>query len=1138
MNKIMTSAEVRSRLMDAVELDLIGPSPGHPYVDEILPERPSNWYLSGFLAPSGVADGDEDDEDEVGGNLVENEDQEQTQEERAPRRRQPFPSSFGVTVITPPNCKILTVMVAWGEYQEQARDSQFQGIAEGPNSDLMWVRRQLETRIDVDLSSNRNEYTPANAPCLRLVISNELAPKEMTFKGHLPDGSRIVGIFLVNGAPRPTIRDDDTGFIFQAEMTVECKEGFVSRPNLKGRHSEDSEERIADLQYAHVKDYCVGHGIATEPLITENKCYLIKTRWMPRSDVKRVKPGIVANVPMGMEEIAGVKTAPELIQKLLPLVSQYKGWIESKNNTPGLTKEHQDTNRTLLKEAEHAAKRIEAGIQLLNEPLAFKAFQIANRAMAAAARQRFSFGRGISPADVDAPSWRPFQLAFILLNLRGIWDPTSPDRATVDLLFFPTGGGKTEAYLGLSAFAILLRRLRSPNVMSCGTSVLMRYTLRLLTLDQLGRATGLICALELERKKQPEYLGSWPFEIGLWVGRAATPNRLGKRGDDDKNSAYKWLGAFRKGERASPIPISDCPWCNTKIGDERDCFQLTGSAHEPSGLRVCCSNFDCPFSGANRAFLPVLSVDEEIYQRIPCFLIATVDKFASLPWVAQSGAILGLVDRCDDAGFYNSAIIQKGEKIGAKRLQGPDLIIQDELHLISGPLGTITGLFETAVEKLATSTDEAGNNYVPKVIASTATVRRFQEQIRALFGRENSSLFPPLGPDIRDSFFAQEDPHANPRTYVGIAAQGRSQKVVLRRTYLSLLSAAQALYLQNQQNKKDTKRVDRKPNPTDPYMTLLGYFNSLRELGGSRRIVEGEIHELVTKRASRVRLNKQDTLYANREIADEPVELTSRLGTAAVAESKSNLNVTFGNANQVDIALATNMISVGLDIPRLGLMTVLGQPKTTSEYIQTTSRVGRDDSRPGLVLCLYNIHKHRDRSHYEKFGVYHACFYRSVEPTSVTPFSPRALDKALASTIVAIVRHLNPSLTKENAAAAILYNPDALLLALEAISTRAANYKPFPEEDATQMRAFLSKRIADLGDKWQRIARHAIKETSGLEYGKSRTSTGIALLHDFLDTDLDTLPPEYAFFRANRSMRDVEATTGIFVKDLKGKIRD
>ncbi|MBF0155506.1 MAG: helicase, partial [Magnetococcales bacterium] len=717
--------------------------------------------------------------------------------------------------------------------------------------------------------------------------------------------------------------------------------------------------------------------------------------------MERVAPADLPDILLDMDLLAQLSDA-EVATALKPLVDQYRHWISIQRTACAtLNERHQETAQQLLVNAELAAQRIADGIDLLSQDAdALFAFRLANRCMAIIGRRREAQRIGGNPASVPSPRWRPFQLAYLLMTLRGMAEPLHNDRDVVDLLFFPTGGGKTEAYLGLAAFTLVLRRLRHPGIRSAGVSVLMRYTLRLLTLDQLGRAAALICALELERLHQPEKLGTWPFEIGLWVGSAATPNRMGSRGYDGPgadNTAYKRLKNFKRSPKnnTTPIPIETCPWCGTRF--EPDSFRLTPNIVHPRNLEIWCQNHKCDFS-SERA-LPIVTVDEPIYRRLPAFLIATVDKFASLPWTGQTGALFGRVERYDEKdGFYGPMEAASGRPLGG-RLPPPDLIIQDELHLISGPLGTIAGLYETAIDALASWQIEE-RVVRPKVIASTATVRRADRQIRALFARSQVAVFPPPGPNIRDSFFAvTEQTNQTPaRRYVGVAAQGRSLKVILLRCTLAILSAAQTQWQRGVGNKTAN-------NPADPYMTLLGYFNSLRELGGSRRIIEDEVRTRLGGYEKRRRLEPDDDCFKSRNIHYEVLELTSRVTTAGVSEAKRRLSLTFTDKDRVDVAFATNMISVGLDITRLGLMMVLGQPKTSAEYIQSTSRVGRDPGRPGLVITLLNLHKARDRSHYERFGIYHAGFYRAVEATSVTPFSPRALDRALPGALVALCRH-------------------------------------------------------------------------------------------------------------------------------------
>jgi hypothetical protein len=366
------------------------------------------------------------------------------------------------------------------------------------------------------------------------------------------------------------------------------------------------------------------------------------------------------------------------------------------------------------------------------------------------------------------------------------------------------------------------------------------------------------------------------------------------------------------------------------------------------------------------------------------------------------GAFFGKGERFDQDGFYGPCDPGVGNALPGGRLLPPDLIVQDELHLISGPLGTIAGLYETVIDELS-----ASGELRPKIISSTATVRKADAQIRALFGRTDVEIFPPPGPDRRNSFFAQTTPAAETpaRLYVGVAAPGRNVKSVLLRVYLALLCRAHRF---------------RRDAASDPYRTLVGYFNALRELGGARRLIEDEVKNRAFGYGNRKRGGGAQGLLDRGDLNKLVVELTSRVETSDVADAKRRLDLAMTDSESVDIAIATNMISVGLDITRLGLMVVFGQPKTTAEYIQATSRVGRDRNKPGLVVTILNPNKPRDRSHFERFAAYHQSFYRSVEATSVTPFSPRALDRALAAATVALARHGLKPMTRPGGADAIV----------------------------------------------------------------------------------------------------------------------
>ena len=1026
-----------------------------------------------------------------------------------------------MSVLVGPGTKEIEVTAFFGEYKAEgevvAEPGGGPGEEVGRGKETLWKRTPREVTKTIFIARTKTKGSPIRLDDTGLHLVTSVRPVPKGTRG-VPPGTRSLSIFLVNHRDvGPDVRKDEA-YVFQAGLRLHCTDGFIPRPNQRGRGSEDFDEQIAELQYRDAFEYAVGHGVATvatqDP---DGHCRKLETAWMPSAEVEKVVPGSVKGVPLGMDALADLPQA-QLQEELARLPDAYEVWIAQQKATELDDPEQKKALGQLVTEMSQACRRIRGGIAALGTADVLEAFRIANRAMAEAGRRRAGFS---SPEPIT-PSWRPFQLAFVLMNLRGLEDGKHAERGIVDLLFFPTGGGKTEAYLGLAAITLVLRRLRNPGLTSAGVSVLMRYTLRLLTLDQLGRAATLICALELIRKKNPA-LGSWPFEIGLWVGDAATPNRMGKKGDNNPRSARaRTLDFNRDSGKPSPVPIETCPWCDEKLKSRA--FRLSPSEDHPQNLEIRCSRRGCDFAGETA--LPIVAVDEPIYRRIPCFLIATVDKFAQLPWVGLTGMLFGKADRFDKAGFYGPCDPGVGAKLDGPLLP-PDLVIQDELHLISGPLGTMVGLYETAIDALSTRLD--GDVKIrPKIVASTATVRRADAQISALFGRSSMAVFPPPGPDRKDSFFAQTVPSSkkHARRYLGVAAQGRSLKVVLLRTYLALLAAAERAYASEPANQF---------NPADPYMTLVGYFSSLRELGGSRRIVEDEVTSRLQGYDRRLRAGQSPTAgpFGRRAIG-LCVELTSRESTSKVAEAKQRLALPASARDRVDVALATNMISVGLDITRLGLMVVLGQPKTTAEYIQATSRVGRDDTRPGLVVTLLNVHRPRDRSHYERFEAYHASFYRDVEATSVTPFSPRAIDRGLAAVTVALARLGHNELTPAQAAASILTVRPKLAGLGAVLAARGEAHAKLAPGDRDDLRASLEGRVVDLLDSWKSIASENDKVGVGLQYQQEAGKTPPPLLIDPMDPDLAKRGDNGRKFKAQRSLRDVEPSVNLWVRRPDG----
>jgi hypothetical protein len=549
---------------------------------------------------------------------------------------------------------------------------------------------------------------------------------------------------------------------------------------------------------------------------------------------------------------------------------------------------------------------------------------------------------------------------------------------------------------------------------------------------------------------------------------------------------------------------------------------------------VYCDGSGCLFSEAKRPGqgLPVLFVDEQIYKEVPDFLVATVDKFAMVPWRGEAGMLFGRATHLDAEWAYGVMHnVPKGAKLLTQGLQPPELIVQDEMHLISGPLGTMVGLYETAIDYLC-EREIDGVRRVPKVVCSTATVRRAREQIKALFMRE-MAIFPPRGINEGDNGFARVNREKEGRLYVGVSAPGRALRAVSVRTYATLLGASQ-------------KHFDAKgplDQPADPYMTLVGYFNSLRELGGMRRLVEDEVQNRVIDFEGGKRPHHfvgPHPWAANRKLLF-PEELTSRVSTEKVKDNKRRLGTRRASqdpaAEPLDTVLASNMISVGLDIDRLGLMVVTGQPKTTSEYIQATSRVGR--SYPGLVVTCLNASRPRDRSHYERFVAYHESFYREVEATSVTPFSLQTLDRGLVGTLLSMVRHGKLDLESATGLMKLHEHRAFADAALEALVERGRRHREWQDDEAEQRMADeLRARGRNFLDAWERVVSRAKEggaERTYSEYDR-RKSEGKRVLRVVTDeppADLDERR-----FVAPTSLRDVEPNSHIWVRfaplDTKG----
>lgn len=805
--------------------------------------------------------------------------------------------------------------------------------------------------------------------------------------GEADDDLRLVTVAVAN----QSVGSGSTSALFQMSFRATAADGLAIEPypDIEQPDPDDEEQSIA-LLYRHKVTFAIGHGCAAswaEPTSeTNTSSTWVEADPMPTYEVVSLTPNVYVGegterraVTVSMAALAaGSQEGHDQVEAVLRLYAAWIGKLEGQiSDLP--ERFHSAAHDHVLR-CREALRRMTEGWELVNTPsLARDAFQLANEAMlqqqvrsrlplreVEQARDKTWRVTGAHPTAIPQPGqgqWRPFQIAFILASLPELVDPSHKARELVDLIFFPTGGGKTEAYLGASAVSLLARRLRDKD--DSGTDTLMRYTLRLLTAQQFLRAAALICVLEEERSKAPEKLGDAPFGIGIWLGGSSTPNKW--------TQAVEALKQLRRSPQAqNKFLLLRCPWCGAQMGTKQKGSQQEVIGYEQVGTKVVlrCIDPACRFTG--RKGLPVHVVDEDIYAVRPSIIIGTVDKFAMMAWRPEARRIFGLGDD------------------GAREVSPPSVIIQDELHLISGPLGSMVGLYEPVIDELCT--DRRGRTPVaPKIIASTATVRRYEDQIRGLFGRESVALFPPHGLEEGHSFFAEPETlmdgtPAPGRRYLGVmSASLGSMQTVQVRVAAATLQAASTI-----------PEADR-----DGYWTNLNFLNSLRELGNTVSLLESDVPDYLTG------LRRRDGI--DPRWPKNKMELTSRRRSDEIPMAIEQLQVRVDDDACIDICLASNIIEVGVDIDRLGLMTIVGQPKTTAQYIQVSGRVGRKpEVSPGLVVTIYGAAKPRDRSHYERFRTYHQQLYAQVEPTSVTPFATPVLRRALHAAAIAYIRQVAP----------------------------------------------------------------------------------------------------------------------------------
>lgn len=1045
----MTLSPAQQSVLAHLRSAYVGPDGGP---DEILTNRPTLQYAVGILFPReeaapGVADGGAASEgDEVHGEVAATG---EVEEDGAsvPIAEDWRPSSVAISFIS--DRPAVSVRFAGATYT---------AIDDG--GPPRWQRRAFD--FD-DLALERNSGPQ------QLAAGD--VPVEVGARWRASGDGYLVTVHArVLASASGNDRIDSLNAVFQVELEVRAGDGGVIEEYDTTRALElDDESAELRLRYRNRKIYAVGHGMAADWDADQGPCTKVWLEPVPAHVVPAIETvGFEADTPqaqaLSLQALAKIDSSPdEVLTSLDAFVDAFGTWVSEQEGRVADFGTDSPIACRIVERSEVSLKRMRRAVELLradDQGQLRTAFSLAMQAM------RLQMLRSSD----DEPRWRPFQLGFLLVSLASTVDERHPDRELVDLIWFPTGGGKTEAYLGLAAIEIFRRRL-AYGASGGGTAVITRYTLRLLTAQQFQRAAALICAMELLRRPgthaDRRASGMAPFSIGLWVGNEVTPGTVA-----EAKSALDRLHKAARPEEANQFQVESCPWCDTPLlpvsrSHDRSTYGVKLVGRE---VILHCTNSDCAFHSE----LPLKVVDEAIYGDPPTILLATVDKFARLQFKPEAGRILGL---------------------GTSYRQ-PSLVIQDELHLLSGPLGTTVAVFDAVLQLLLS----VGGS-VPKIVASTATIRASEEQTKGLYGRE-VALYPPSGLDDDRTFFSRPVSSGEGRLYVGLMPQALSQVSAMVSAAAPLLEIPEVLA-------KDAT-VD---STRDAYWTAVMYHNSLRELGRTGTLVVDDVNARLVPRSDRLGISLRSVR------AGRVLELTSRRGPEELPNDLRELKKSIDHSEDaIDVVLSSNMLSVGIDIPRLALMLMVGQPKTTAEYIQATSRVGRGDVR-GIVTTLFRSNRARDRSHFETFRGYHETLYRNVEPTSVTPWSLASRERSLAGALVALVRHTMPALSSNSSALRLDLSDSSqkatITALLEALARRVERADKAEVEDT-------EARLWALVRDWDRRAGAARAAGEELFYDRNK-SQDKALLKRFGQAGEGWLVAD--------SMRSVEPNVSVEVRE-------
>lgn len=1026
--------KARAQFAEYIRGVLIGPMQGD---DEDIEGTPLLRYMMGMLFPRQGEIELAEDGTEEGARTADGEgDESQDSSRRA------MPSSVGLSFLVPADA-MLVATVSAGIYERT------DGGSSSRRDKSKWRRKQLP-REDIPLTLSDG-----------VSKAGILGGRGLLYLNCRPwgEGRKLITVTLVN-ANEPARALDPASLLFQCSLSVEARDGEVlPYPQPESPLALGQEEAELRHLYRESPPFARGHGAAAMWDAGQLPCRRVWADFLPSCEVRSATFEIRVSTPLDprysdVEFLAFHPERTEVQRVLQGLVEAFEAWVNEEEH--GARSAGAEAGIKLAKRCRDWCKRMREGVESLADDATFKAFQLANRAMLwqrqmaetglegpyppSMARAAPELGRGLGF------KWRPFQIAFFLGTIRSLVDEACTEREVVDVIWFPTGGGKTEAYLLVAAFELLRRRMVSGGV-DAGTGVLSRYTLRMLTTQQFQRTGMLACSLELLRRSSPELLGQRPFSVGLWVGQSLTPNKFSNAGE----LLEQWDLGNR--EARNPFLVDRCPACATALVDHAN--RVAGVSCSASSFKFHCLSPACQF----HAWLPMQVVDEALYRDPPSILLGTLDKFAGLSWDHSPRAFFGGLDGTASP---------------------PSLIIQDELHLISGPLGSISAPYEIAIDGIV----RARNNGIgPKVIASTATIRNSREQVRGLYGR-SSTVFPSPVNRWDDAFFFRlQDPSEKPgRLYLGAMGQGTTTPVV------SMVWSAAALL-------QASAEVQLPGSLADSYWTVLAYLNSRRELGRTITAASQEIPDRMKAIAS-----ADDKVREIGEVMELSSQMTKDMGEAIRSLERKGTK----QSPAVGFVPCTSIISVGVDVPRLGVMLVNGQPKLTAEYIQASSRVGRSDAAPGLVLTLYSSAKPRDRSHYEDFLGYHQAVYRYVEPTSVTPYAPPARERTLHAAIIALIRHAT-QFGGNDAARRVDFTQEPLVSLIARFKATIGAADPSEADEASQC-------IDEFLGLWSEVAGGG----SQLSYVSAGRQHPTALIRDFGADEV------LGYRQAMRSVRNVD----------------